>query len=96
MKWAALFSQTGSEICNLSEELGRYPDLVISDNTNESQNVDSRIELNCKKILWRKYKGLTKEEKLDYFRKHLTGFDVISLHGWLNIVPGEICDEFRI
>jgi folate-dependent phosphoribosylglycinamide formyltransferase PurN len=96
MKWAALFSQTGSEICNLSEELGRYPDLVISDNIYESQAVDSRIELNCKKILWRKYKGLTKEEKLDYYRKHLTGFDVITLHGWLNIVPGEICDEFKI
>ena len=80
MKWAALFSQTGSEICNLSEDLGRYPDLVISDNIYESQDVDSRIELNCKKVLWRKYRGLTKEEKLEYYRKHLTGFDVITLH----------------
>ena len=96
MRWAALFSQTGSEICNLSEKLGRYPDLVISDNTDENKIVDSRIELNCKKLLWRKYKGLTKEEKLNYYKSHLTGFDIITLHGWLNIVPVEICNEFKI
>jgi folate-dependent phosphoribosylglycinamide formyltransferase PurN len=96
MKWAALFSQTGSEICNLSEKLCRYPDLVISDNTNENNKVDSRIELNCKKLLWRKYKNLTKEEKLNYYRNHLAGFDIITLHGWLNIVPEEICNEFNI
>ena len=83
MKWAALFSQTGSEICNLSEKLGHYPDLVISDNTNEANIVDPRIELNCKKLLWRKYKGLTKEEKLDYYRKHLQGYDIVTLHGCL-------------
>jgi folate-dependent phosphoribosylglycinamide formyltransferase PurN len=96
MKWAALFSQTGSEICNLSEKLGHYPDLVISDNTDEANIVDPRIELNCKKLLWRKYRGLTKEEKLDYYRKHLQGFDIVTLHGWLNIVPAEICNEFKI
>ena len=96
MRWAALFSQTGSEICNLSEKLDRYPDLVISDNTSETQIVDSRIELNCKKLLWRKYKGLTIEEKNNYYRDHLTGYDIITLHGWLNIVPGDICNQFKI
>jgi folate-dependent phosphoribosylglycinamide formyltransferase PurN len=96
MKWAALFSQTGSEICNLSEKLGHYPDLVISDNTNEANIVDPRIELNCKKLLWRRYKGLTAEEKLDYYRIHLQGYDIVTLHGWLNIVPAEICNEFKI
>ena len=96
MRWAALFSQTGSEICNLSEKLGRYPDLVISDNTDENKIVDSRIELNCRKLLWRKYKGLTKEEKL---KSHAIAASLlldITLHGWLNIVPAEICNEFKI
>lgn len=96
MKWAALFSQTGSEICNLSEAIGQYPDLVISDNVNEANIIDSRIELNCKKLLWRKYKGLTTEEKLDYYRKHLSDYDIITLHGWLNIVPAVICNEYKI
>jgi folate-dependent phosphoribosylglycinamide formyltransferase PurN len=96
MKWAALFSQTGSEICNLSEAIGQYPDLVISDNINEVNIIDSRIELNCKKLLWRKYRGLTPEEKLEYYRKHLEGYDVVTLHGWLNIVPANICNEYKI
>lgn len=96
MKWAALFSQTGSEICNLSDKIGRYPDLIISDNIDMRNNVDDRIELNCKQVVWQKFRGLTKEDKLNYFRNHLRGYDVITLHGWLNIIPAEICDEFRI
>ena len=67
MRWAALFSQTGSEICNLSERLGTYPNLVISDNVNCS--IDERININCKEILWRSYKKLSKEEKILYYIK---------------------------
>jgi folate-dependent phosphoribosylglycinamide formyltransferase PurN len=96
MKWAALFSQTGSEICNLSEKFGRYPDAVISDNVDANKSIDPRIELNCKKLYYRKYKGLTKEAKVDYYKKYLSGFDIITLHGWLNIVPAEVCNEFDI
>lgn len=96
MKWAALFSQTGSEICNLSEQLGRYPDLVISDNTSEQNVVDPRIEFNCRKISWKKCKGLSAEEKINYYRDQLIGYDVITLHGWLNIIPPKICKEFKI
>ena len=96
MKWAAFFSQTGSEICNLSEKLGYYPDIVISDNINEQNIVDPRIELNCKQLYWRKYKGLASEEKVEYYRKYLTGVNIITLHGWLNIVPETICNEYKI
>jgi len=96
MRWAALFSQTGSEICNLSEQLGYYPDLVISDNTSEENMIDSRIELNCKKLIWKKYRGLSAEDKKNYYRDRLAGYDVITLHGWLNIIPGEICEQFNI
>ena len=30
MKWIAFFSQTGSEILNVSKKLGRFPDKVIT------------------------------------------------------------------
>ena len=96
MRWAALFSLTGSEICNISEKTGKYPDLIISDNTDMKSKLDERIELNCKQIVWRKFRGLSKEDKLKYFRDRLQGYDVITLHGWLNIIPEEICREFRI
>jgi len=94
MKWAALFSQTGSEICNLSERLGIYPNLVISDNVNSA--IDERININCKEVLWRSYKNLSKEEKIQYYIKRLKGYDVITLHGWLNIIPAEVCNALSI
>lgn len=94
ISWAALFSQTGSEICNLSERLGTYPNLVISDNVNSA--IDERININCKEVLWRSYKNLSKEEKIQYYIKRLQGYDIITLHGWLNIVPAEVCNALSI
>ena len=42
--WIALFSQTGSEIANISNELGRRPDLVITNSRPEHLRViDERI-----------------------------------------------------
>ena len=42
--WVALFSQTGSEIANISEELGRRPDLVITNTRPEHlRKIDQRI-----------------------------------------------------
>jgi len=96
MRWAALFSRTGSEICNISDKTGKYPDLIISDNTDMKNELDERIKLNCKQIVFQKFRGLSKEDKLRYFRDRLQGYDVITLHGWLNIIPEEICNEFKI
>ena len=30
MKWIALFSQTGSEICEVSKKIGRWPNWVVT------------------------------------------------------------------
>ena len=30
MKWVAFFSQTGSEIVNISKTINRWPDLVVT------------------------------------------------------------------
>ena len=35
MNWIAFFSQTGSEIVELSKQLGRKPDLVVTNNFEE-------------------------------------------------------------
>ena len=31
-KWIAFFSQTGSEIVNISKAIGRVPDLIVTNN----------------------------------------------------------------
>ncbi len=49
MKWVALFSQTGSEIRDLSKKLGRSPDLIMTNNrandiwTDVLKDVDSQV-----------------------------------------------------
>ena len=94
MKWAALYSQSGSEICDISEQIGRYPDLVISDNVLGVPKTDSRIG-NCKKVIFGQYKPLTKTQKEAYYDV-LKGYDLITLHGWLNIVPKSVCEKYVI
>jgi folate-dependent phosphoribosylglycinamide formyltransferase PurN len=94
MKWAALYSQSGSEICNISEQIGRYPDLVISDNVVGIPKTDSRI-INSKKAIYGQYKTLTKSQKESYYDV-LHDYDVITLHGWLNIVPKSVCSKYKI
>ena len=42
MKWVAFFSQTGSEIANISKQLKRWPDLVV---TNKQDNKKTNIDL---------------------------------------------------
>lgn len=94
MKWAALYSQTGSEICDISDKIGRYPDLVISDNVLGLPKTDSRI-VNAKKCIYGQYKTLSKQQKIDYYNV-LKDYDIITLHGWLNIVPKVVCESYTI
>ena len=95
MKWLALYSQTGSEIVNLSKQLGFSPDRVITDNLDHSK-WDPEINKCCKSIIINSVKGHLKDVKLEFYRTAFKGYDVITLHGWLNIIPPEICKEFKI
>lgn len=94
MKWAALYSQTGSEICNIAEKLGRYPDLIISDNVLGVPKTDKRV-INAKKCIYGQYRPLTERQKIEYYNV-LDGYDIITLHGWLNIVPEIVCNNYTI
>lgn len=89
-KWIAFFSHTGNEIYNISKELGRYPDRVI---TNKSPD-DSTIN----KKLARKVDMVYVSDRptvQDYDRVIWSG-SVITLHGWMRIVPEIICDRNEI
>jgi methionyl-tRNA formyltransferase len=93
--WLALYSQTGSEIVNLSKQLGFSPDRVITDNLDHSK-WDPEISSYCKSIIVNSIKGCYKNVKLEFYRTLLKDYDVITLHGWLNIIPPEICEEFKL
>jgi len=99
--WVALFSQTGTEIYNLSNALGIYPSAILT-------NRDSLDGIN-KELL-----GLTgfREHKLNEttlhflpskpvtsdYKKILKNFNnpVVTLNGYLRIIPKEICEQYEI
>lgn len=96
-KWIAFFSMSGSEICNLSLRLKRSPDLVITNRSN-LEGVDLRlfdlIDVS-KQLILLPNKPTTEE----YFTaiEHVSLEDLlITLHGYLRILPEEVCNRFAI
>ena len=87
--WIALFSQTGSEIVDLSSELNRKPDFVITnanlDNVNPNIEVDFRINNDEAKTL-----DILEDIEFD------ANTALITLNGWLRIVPPDKCKKYNI
>lgn len=92
MRHIALFSQTGSEIADLIEQ-GIIPTNIFFDQKDIAK-IDSRI--NTSEIGFRILKKDVKNVQYlrDCFGDPSTCY--ITLHGWLNIIPKEICDEYEI
>lgn len=98
MKWFALFSQTGSEIYEVSKKLGRFPDRII---TNKPIGDISKVHEELKA----EFKGTwvfipKKPNAIDYanaFGVSLGAVDsIVTLHGFLRIIPEIICTSFEM
>ena len=90
--WIAFFSQTGAEIAEIAESLGRWPDRIITnDRPDHLRTIDSRIEKKGYFTFSNKPTLEEYEEALFYFPEA-----IITLHGWLRIMPPEICEKFMI
>lgn len=87
--WIAFFSQSGKEIVDIATKLERWPDLIITNNRPIStRTIDNRIT---------NYKVLVnKPTEEDY--EILEGYNnpVITLHGWLRVIPPSICSKYEI
>jgi len=86
MKWTALFSQTGSEIYQISEKLGRYPDMVLS-NATDLDKINSNLIGKCLMIF------TDKKPTIEQYLHYLPEDSLVTMHGWLRIVPGEVCEK---
>ena len=96
--WIAAFSRTGSEIYELSKRLHRFPDRIVSNSPFSNVNTQLRDE----------YVGewyiLPKSPTIDQYRHAFTVYNnvsdisipIITLHGWLKVIPAEICNEYYI
>jgi len=90
MKWIAFFSQTGSEIVEISRRIGREPDMIITNNRPAHLRT-----INPKLLKIGSALGITpnKPELVDYLQnlRHLPGEPdqtLITLHGWLRMKMG--------
>ena len=99
--WLCFFSRSGSEINNLSKTLEIYPDAIVTNRQNlEGVNTDllsvnTFREHKLNSAIW--YTLPTKPTVTDY-EQILSRFDnpVITLHGYLRIIPKEICEKYEI
>ena len=92
MQWVVFFSQTGSEIADIAESIGRWPDRIITNERPEHlRTVDPRIEK-------KGYFTFSNKPSLDEYSELLMYFPeaIITLHGWLRVVPPEICERHKI
>ena len=99
--WITFFSQTGTEINNLCNALGIYPDAVITNRfTTDEINKDLLTtttfrEYKLNRTIWYM---LPQKPTLESYKEILSHFDspVITLHGYLRIIPKEICEQYEI
>ena len=106
MKWVAFYSQTGSEIVNISRAINRWPDLVV---TNKQDDKTTHVELVQRirqtdiELLtlpnWPKEIDYTRAaDKLNYsilnedWKKDV----FVTLHGYLRILPPDFTRSSNI
>lgn len=91
-KWLCFFSQSGKEIMDLSEIIGRVPDRIITNKRPEHlRKIDERIPRD------RLFYTANKPSLEEYYRLLLDYSDpLITLHGWLRIIPEEISSVYKV
>jgi len=95
--WVALFSQSGSEIADISDTLGKKPDLVITNRRPEHlRQIDSRIT--SQDFILHETANKPKEKNLkSIFEQYSKDSElIVTLHGWLRIMPPDICEQYKI
>jgi folate-dependent phosphoribosylglycinamide formyltransferase PurN len=93
-KWIAFFSQTGSEIVELSERLGRWPDVIVSNiRPDHLRTVTAKLKDHPVTFISNKP---TEDEYREVLSQAIAPNEeyVITLHGWLRVVPESIIKEY--
>lgn len=89
MKWYTFVSQTGSEVVALSKELKTTPDLIITNNYKKlSQSTLDFIKENKINVCVLPFNP----EVQNYLSLDLPKEALITLHGWLRILPEEFIE----
>jgi len=91
--WKTFFSQSGSEIYEISKNIGRFPDAIL---TNKSFEEMDKINPDLLEKCFDRFIFLPKKPTVEEYKEAIRNADVITLHGYLRILPPQICGRFKI
>lgn len=91
--WKALFSQSGSEILEVSTRIGRFPDAII---TNKSPENMDKINPKLLELAFDRFIFVPKVPTVEEYKEAIRRADMVTLHGFLRILPLEICSRYKI
>ncbi|NBW56596.1 hypothetical protein EBR43_02190 [bacterium] len=99
--WITFFSQTGTEINNICKALEIYPDAVVTNRLN-TENINKDLlstttfrEYKLNRTIWYMLPDKPTKENYLSILSHFKN-PVITLHGYLRIIPKEVCDKYEI
>jgi len=90
--WHALFSQSGSEIYEISKQIGRFPDAIITNKPVE------KLELINPKLLEEAFERFVFLPRIPTpleYNTALCSGALVTLHGYLRILPPEVCFRYN-
>jgi folate-dependent phosphoribosylglycinamide formyltransferase PurN len=100
--WVTFFSQTGTEIYDLSNALGVYPDSIVT-------NRHTKDGINQKLIELTKFRAtklnkphtwymIPNKPTIENYENVLSVYSnpIVTLHGYLRIIPKQICEKYEI
>jgi len=95
-KWVAFFSQTGSEILDISRKIDYFPDIVVTNNkfNNINKNLLEFYRQSETKSLIAVDDNITSSTYKRIIERH--DDTLITLNGWLKIIPADICEQYTI
>lgn len=98
MFWVTFFSQTGSEIAEICKRIQKWPDIVCTNKPiSEIGSINSDLLQECfNKILFLPAKPTVAEYTTACKSARKNHNSIITLHGYLRIIPKTICDLYSI
>lgn len=91
--WKALFSQSGSEIYEISMRIGRFPDAII---TNKKPEDMDKINPMLLEKAFDRFVFIPQKPTVEEYKEAIRRADIVTLHGFLRILPLDICGRYRI
>jgi hypothetical protein len=91
--WKTFFSQSGSEIYEISKLLGRFPDSII---TNKSLENLEKINPRLLEEAYERLVFIPRIATPTEYRTAIGCANIVTLHGFLRILPPEVCHWYSI